>query len=257
MQTSAEFFKQIDSVEGWLEPTAAYLSSFLMHYQNTEGIKGDVAEIGVFKGKYFLTLATALNEGECAVAIDVFDDFSATVDAVGYKELGAKAESIRNGFEANTTRFLAPEMLRIIHGDSATLSATDVRQVGGPFRFFSVDGGHSRAAVRHDLALADSTMSDDGILSIDDFQNMQWPGVITAFFEYIDQANFVPFAIIPNKLLCSRPGSSSSYRDVLRSSGAPSLMRRDIELASSLVDLHANSMTFDQYSGLISSLGQG
>lgn len=247
-EANARYFAQIETIEGWLEPTAGYLSTLLMHHQNAIGVTGDLCEIGVYKGKYFVALATCLKSSERALAIDVFDDFGFSEDAVGYNELGVKTESIREGFSSNTAQFLEPETLSIIHADSASLSPAMIAARGGPFRFFSVDGGHSRAAVKHDLALADSNLSDDGILSIDDFQNMQWPGVITAFFDSVPVAGYVPFAIVPNKLLCCRPAVALHYKTFLRTLTKP--LRTDVELADSLVDLYANSMTIDQFNEL-------
>lgn len=244
-EASARYFAQIETVEGWLEPTAGYLSALLMLHQNSIGVIGNFCEIGVYKGKYFLALATCLKSGERAVAIDVFDDFSFSEDAAGYDELGVKTKSIREGFSSNTTRFLPPEALTVIHANSASLSSAMVAAHGGPFRFFSVDGGHSRAAVNHDLALADANLSDDGILSIDDFQNMQWSGVMTAFFDSVPIAGYVPFAVIPNKLLCCRPAVAARYKTFLRSLTKP--LRNDVELSNSLVDCYVNSMSIDQF----------
>jgi hypothetical protein len=252
-EASVRYFVQIETIEGWLEPTAGYLSTLLMLHQNSIGVIGDFCEIGVYKGRYFLALATCLKSGERAVAIDVFDDFSFSEDAAGYDELGVKTESIREGFSSNTARFLAPETLAIIHADSASLSSARIAASGGPFRFFSVDGGHSRAAVNHDLALADANLSDDGILSIDDFQNMQWPGVVTAFFDSVPIAGYVPFAIVPNKLLCSRPDAAARYKTFLRSLTKP--LRSDVELSNSLVDYYVNSMSIDQFSEAARSIG--
>jgi hypothetical protein len=73
-------------------------------------------------------------------------------------------------------------------------------------------------------------------------------------FDYIEQSNFVPIAIVPNKLLCCRPSKAVEYRDFLRSAGTASLWRRDIELSNYLVDLHANWMTAEQFSDAVATL---
>jgi hypothetical protein len=252
------YFQNLDSIEGWMELTAGFISALLMHYQNQTDIRGDICEIGVFKGKYFLTLATCLSNTEHAVAVDIFDDQSHSKDVTGYHELGVGSalSDVERDFRTNVEKYLDPSSYKILKASSTNIDTPILLEIGGPYRFFSVDGGHSRAVVLNDLKLADSSISDFGIISIDDFQNMQWPGVITAFFDYIPHANFVPFAIIPNKLLCCRPAMVTVYRDFLRKSAQTSLWRKDIELAESLVDLHANWMTAEQFTDAVRALSE-
>jgi hypothetical protein len=113
-----KYFADIDSVEGWLSKTTAYLSHHLMVYQTSIGMRGNVCEIGVHHGKYFYALATGLVSGEKAVAIDLFENQEENIDQSGAGNRDIFLENARKYFEesavvpitANSTK-LKPEAI--------------------------------------------------------------------------------------------------------------------------------------------------
>ena len=62
------------TVQGWLQVDALALIWSLLDTQSVHDIRGDVLEIGVFAGKTFGLLASALGPGEEAVAVDPLDE---------------------------------------------------------------------------------------------------------------------------------------------------------------------------------------
>ena len=51
-------------------------------------------------------------------------------------------------------------------------------------RFVSVDGGHTAEITAHDLAVADASLAEGGIIVLDDAFNEQWPGVADGVQRY-------------------------------------------------------------------------
>ena len=46
----------------------------------------------------------------------------------------------------------------------------------GPYRLFSVDGGHSMEVALHDLRLANSVMVEGGVIMVDNYFDPKFPG---------------------------------------------------------------------------------
>ena len=62
-----------DAVPGMSSRFATAICGHLMRRQTELGIKGSIAEIGTFEGRFFIGLALALAEGERAYGFDTFD----------------------------------------------------------------------------------------------------------------------------------------------------------------------------------------
>ena len=78
------------NVAGWVDPPAIPALEAVANYQAAMGIHGDALEIGVFHGRFFLALPAAIEDGECAVAVDIFGDQFLNVDqSAGSNELAA------------------------------------------------------------------------------------------------------------------------------------------------------------------------
>lgn len=45
------------------------------------------------------------------------------------------------------------------------------------FRFAHIDGGHDEKTVYHDITYAADRMIEKGIIAIDDYKHVDWPGV--------------------------------------------------------------------------------
>ncbi|MEQ1649144.1 MAG: hypothetical protein ABL898_11205, partial [Hyphomicrobiaceae bacterium] len=61
------------SVVGMSSRFAAAISSRLLRLQTEMGVKGPIAEIGTFEGRFFIAITHALEPGEKALGIDLFD----------------------------------------------------------------------------------------------------------------------------------------------------------------------------------------
>jgi hypothetical protein len=61
------------SVPGMSSRFAAAIAAGLMGIQTRLGVSGPIAEIGTFEGRFFIALAKALQPGEMALGMDIFD----------------------------------------------------------------------------------------------------------------------------------------------------------------------------------------
>lgn len=190
----------------------------LMELQDALGVGGNIAEIGVFKGRTLLLLCHALNQGEKAFAFDLFG-----------KPLG----SIREWPEAldeNLTRFgLGDGTVRVTTVDSATLTPDAITEMfgGANIRLFSIDGDHGVQGVLHDLHLAKASLAEGGLIIADDLFNAWYPTVTEALYDFFrgDPGDLEPIAMISangpvvtgaGKLIIGRASYAKKYKAGLK-----------------------------------------
>lgn len=163
------------AVVGMSSRLAAAITCGLMRIQSELGVAGPVAEIGTFEGRFFIAMAHALQPGEVALGIDLFDWPNA---------------GIIDRFHANCVRHGVTESARVTwKADSRTLTPEDLlARVGGQkIRLFHVDGEHSRHALSRDLALATAVLSPDGVIVLDDMLHPGYPTLMVAVQQYLEE----------------------------------------------------------------------
>lgn len=179
-------------------------------HQRGLGIRGAVAEIGVYQGAFFLPLARCRREGETALAMDVFDRRDLNWNAAG-------GVASLPGFRAAVARHLgSEERVAYLEGDSLDLTPEAVlRATGGQrARLFSVDGSHSVHHTVNGIRLAGAVAVPGAVVFLDDVRNWGWPGVIEGFARYMllsDHGRLVPFWPLGNKLLLTTPSHHAAH----------------------------------------------
>ena len=200
------------SVAGYLNSLDAKIIASLLSSQRDNSISGNLCEIGVHHGRLFFILALARQAGERALAVDLFED-----DEINFPSRWHRGRD--RALLANANRLGVPlraeEMLKT---SSLVIDAADlVRCAGGPIRFFSIDGGHDYQHVTHDLQLAERTLSDGGIIAVDDFFNLDWPEVTFAAYDFVRRSDkIVPFSLSPAKLYLTTGSIASKYQTAIR-----------------------------------------
>lgn len=197
-------------MKGWLSPGAGEAILLLSEEQRRAGVAGGVAEIGVHHGKLFILLYLLGEEGEPAVAVDLFSKQELNVDRSGAGDLDV--------FRRNLARHADLSRLTVHEGDSTLLDAAKLRVLGqGPLRMVSIDGGHTAEITAHDLATAEGALAEGGIVILDDAFNEMWPGVMDGIHRHLAGSQaIVPFAIGANKTFFCRPGCAARYARTLR-----------------------------------------
>lgn len=202
-------------VEGWLSPGAVTATIFIDGWQRQKGVQGNVAEIGIHHGKFFLALKNLCVSAETAIAIDIFEDQSLNIDRSGRGDRGA--------FESNIRTHSDGSNITILQKNSLDLRPEDLTGGSGPnIRLFSIDGSHTMEHTLSDLELASKTLADGGVIVLDDFYSQDWPGVQEGFHHFMraTQGEFAAVALGDNKLFLCRKvdhaGLFSLFRTEMR-----------------------------------------
>jgi cephalosporin hydroxylase len=188
-------------VEGWLSEHLLHPLKWLAQFHQANQIQGNILEIGVHHGKFLIPLALMAQPGEIAVGIDIFEDQNKNIDFSGLGSHGKTADNIK--------RYGNPSVpVKLIRKDSLSMTVKDrldLLSESGAFRLISIDGGHTCEHTVNDLLIAQDILQSGGIVILDDYYNMHWPGVhegVARFF-----MNYVPklkiFAYTQNKLFLS------------------------------------------------------
>jgi len=163
-----------DAVRGMSSRFAATICGHIIRRQSELGIKGHIAEIGTFEGRFFIALALGLAPGEHALGIDTFN---------------WPNQGLLDLFHSHCARHgLARERYTAIKANVRDLTAGDIQTtLGGPIRFWHLDGDHSREQLLADLALAESTLHSQGIICLDDMLHPGYPLLVVAVHEWLEQ----------------------------------------------------------------------
>jgi hypothetical protein len=198
-----------EAVEGWLLQGAIDCIRELSVLQQGLGIAGPVCEIGVHHGRLFVLLHLLSGIDERSLAIDLFEMQDENIDQSGK---GSRERLLRNlqvhGCDLARIDLLAENSLRLT-------PERIVAACAGRPRLFSIDGGHTAEATRNDLALAERSICDGGLVILDDYFNAPWPGVSEGTCAYMHEAGsrLLPVAITSNKFCFTNDeAAASSYR---------------------------------------------
>jgi predicted O-methyltransferase YrrM len=173
-----------DAVPGMSSRLAAAVTAELLAFQSERGVIGSLVEIGVYRGRFFILLALAAQPGEACLAIDPFD----WPDASALAEFQAQCRA--HGVDMNCVHILPV-------ASNALAAPLLTRSLRGFARFIHIDGDHSYAALRHDMAMAFDVLHDEGLVLLDDILHPLYPDLTTAARdELLANDAFVLLAVI-------------------------------------------------------------
>ncbi|GLS43147.1 class I SAM-dependent methyltransferase [Methylobacterium brachythecii] len=156
-----------ESVRGMSSRFAATICAHVIRRQSSLGIEGHFAEIGTFEGRFFIAMALGLARGEKALGIDTFD----------WPDAG-----LIDRFHAHCARLGLPEDGTVtIKSAARDLTDGDIRgALGGPVRFWHIDGDHTPDSLTADLDLAVQSLHAKGVLCLDDMLHPGYPLLVAA-----------------------------------------------------------------------------
>ena len=219
------------NVLGWLGPKAVDVLELAASYQDSNSIRGDALEIGVYQGSFFLALMASINDDEVAVAADIFDEQNLNIDFSG-----SGSDTFKT-FKENIERFAnRPTALRTLVGDSMVMRASDTlaHSPHNGFRLISVDGGHTAEHVMNDLGLAAQIIVSGGAIFLDDIHSPHWPGVYEGYVRFMMHANrsLAPVIYADNKLVLTTIGHAPNMVEYMRHNFQPSEGKYMAEVSS-------------------------
>ncbi len=163
-----------EGVRGMSSRFAAAISAWCLKHQAAHGVSGHFAEIGTFQGRFFIAMALALEPGERALGIDLFDWPSPATLSI---------------FEENCARWGVREPVRVTwRADSTAITEAALRgRLGpGPVRLLHIDGDHSPEPLARDLALARAVMHPQGLICLDDMLHPGYPFLVTTVQRWLE-----------------------------------------------------------------------
>ena len=201
----ADQWRAIDSIPGWFSREAHVIWHCLLAFQAESNIRGPLMEIGVFKGRSAAVLAGHRNVPEDHL---VLVDNSTTFDK------DAVLAHVRK-----LSPDLATDQITLLAMPSARLmEQPNVAERRGRFRFIHIDGEHTGTAVYGDLESADMLLSEDGLVSVDDFFHPAFAQITEAVYRYLlgHHYSFVLLLAGFNKAYLARPKFAHRYLSYIR-----------------------------------------
>jgi len=223
-------------VQGWVTDGALAAITHFSALMRGLSVNGHVCEIGVHHGRFTIAASLLRRLGERTLAIDVFEDQDLNPDNSGSGDSAV--------FSTNCRRWLGEEH-DVITLKADSLNVTPeivVDKVGGRIRLFSVDGSHTVLHTLNDIRIAEGSVTDGGLVVVDDFLNPAWPGVPEAIFMYLREddrpTKLMPVGYGDNKFYFTTRSHAAAYRTYLESRLLP------VSRKSKLVELCGYEMYF-------------
>ena len=159
-------------------PLDAYLTVNLLKEMNSNL---PILEVGVFTGG-FIICHLRNNENLIAVGVDPFPGL----------------ENFREELFSNLEIYRIRD--RYVHYDSID----EIKNESSKFSLIHLDGEHSESALSKDLTIASQLIDRNGIIVVDDFFHLDFPGVSSAVYEFLHHNNFSSFLITQSKIYLCR-----------------------------------------------------
>lgn len=185
--------KEWDFSPGMLNPTDGWMVQTLIGDLGRSR-KLNVMEIGVWRGTW-LFLASRSPEVVKAVGIDPYpgipqvrEDFLARVEASGLRD--------------KVKLFATPGEYESI-ADAA----------GTKFDVIHVDGEHTQRAASADLNFSVRHLAEDGVIIVDDYYNLYYPGVATAVAEFLRTGEYAVFLLTQSQAYLCRATHFARWKE--------------------------------------------
>lgn len=200
--TTQKFINQTaPQLEGWFYPLDMMMFAMTEFFHKTIAAEGDIAEIGVWKGKSLALLALLSETSIPIYAMDLFCD------------------DLLEQTQQNIAKFTSEQQARRIQYITGNTADYNTEYLQGLFknklRFLHIDAGHEYHEVLHTLTLTAPFMHDHGIIVMDDYHDREFPGVHAATLDYCYETTkglWVPFMAGGNKIYLANPVYAKQFQ---------------------------------------------
>lgn len=195
-------FRADPSTTEWLSEKDAVLCVEILRLLERPAPR--VLEVGVWKGAWTITMA-GNTPGSIQVGID---PYPGGADARAAQQTAA-AEIQRHGFG---NRVQIVDSWETLHRLAAA------QECPRQFDLVHIDGRHTQEAAARDLDEADRILADDGVIVVDDYRHVAFPGVAYAMYCFLEPRGYRIFLTTENKAYLTRTSSADRwYRAMERS----------------------------------------
>ena len=196
------------SIPGWFPLVDYELMEIVGDFQESVSIKGHILELGCYKGKSSILLGKLLGQSEELILVDLFEEIGASsvMDTPLYKGLTQKT------LERNLKLFqVEATILKIDSGNIA--ESTETRA----FRLIHIDAGHTYEPASKDLDSALHIMQEAGVIILDDYRNISFPGMWVAFAEFVSNREVSVLLATETKAYLVKTEHLNTYKPLLDS----------------------------------------
>ena len=208
-ETFAKYQAIKAQMDGYFADQSAALFDIFLQMQQHINARGDMLEIGVYKGRSAAMSTQHLRPEEKFFLIDCSNHLD---DAKRNLQPHLQGRGV---FHKQQSALMTPESI-----------GAKLRSV----RWIHIDGGHTGNDVVTDIELCEKLLSDNGVMVLDDFFNPMYPQLTEAVYAYMaaNRYKLTMFLIGYNKAYLSRPGSAWCYRSLIKSGLADFLRVREV-----------------------------
>jgi hypothetical protein len=201
-RTTESFINEISyQIDGWFYPLDMMLFGVIEAFHRSISATGDLAEIGVWKGKSLTLLSLLKSPTEHLYAMDLFCD-----------DLLEQSQACLTKFVPDSQR----QNISFVKGNTADYSTAQLRQLfRHKLRLLHIDAGHEYHEVLHTLSLTAPFVEDHGIIVMDDYLDREFPGVHSATLDYCyetSKGRWVPFLVGGNKIYLANPVYATQFQ---------------------------------------------
>jgi len=199
-----------DSIEGMLSPFSMSVLDMLLCAQEDLGARGNILEIGTYRGKSAVILGSHLRDGERLTLVDIHRYLDPTAIAP---------------FEAATDFILTSS-------DNLRKALPDYSSKRKSFRFIHIDASHGYRETFNELAMAEQMVAPMGIISLDDFTNLNYSQNIAAIFKYLFTASkdLALFLVTDEKGYVCRKSDLDTYLSYVFNNALAQMHSREMEV---------------------------
>jgi hypothetical protein len=203
----AAIFHKLPKVKGYMDVLDAFVFTQTAAAHEAMKAEGAVAEIGVFFGRSLFLLREIYGTDKI-LGMDLFDIPAEGGNLAQIDQILAYSDR----FEFGVTRDM------LLQADSTKLKPETILDAIGPVKFFSVDGGHMLHHVECDSLLADTVLTDEGVIAFDDSFNPEWPEVTAGIIDFLrSHPDYATFCISDKKLYVCRKKHHAHFKSHMES----------------------------------------
>ena len=182
-------------IPGWLHVADVVVLGVMSTCQREMDDVGDVLEIGTYLGRSAIVLGGLLSNNERLYACDPFAD---RPWGEGVAAWDVSPERRQAAFEDNYRRFHV-EPVEVLRCRSDQLPEATLSGI----RLVHIDGAHDSPTVAADLRLSRRILTPGGIVVIDDYRDVESPGVAAATWAAVAADGLIPLCLTPNKMFAA------------------------------------------------------
>lgn len=196
--TGLDFWKFDDTTE-WLTPIDALCSVNIANKISQDTGKCFVLEIGVWKAAWTTQVLRTVGSAQ-VLGVDPYPNASVVRDNA--------LESLR--LDRVDDRFTLVPTPQLALEESASFGAAH-------WDLAHVDGLHTEAAVIQDLNFVYRNLSDSGVVVVDDYRHLHFPGIASALYRFLAESDMAIFLVTEAKAYLTRKSAHGSWMEFLSS----------------------------------------